>query len=208
MKNALRWLLLLILVCGWSTQATAQPETVPDSTDKVVSAWEIHLSLVAGYKLLAPAWAPARHQIGLGLLDLDFGMRSWPVRIVIQLLNSTSLAVPRLEGLRGDYCGTSELNIGMRKIFATEGAIKPHIAAGGGVYFGTTQTTIPNFGNYPEEHARGYGGWGSAGFYWMASDALLVGMAAQYSSATGVLANQEIPIGGFQLLLYLGWAPR
>jgi hypothetical protein len=70
-------------------------------------------------------WAPAQNQFEYGLVDLDFQREDWPISIAVQVLLTYSDQVPEIEGVSGDYSGTYEFNLGLRKIWRRQKKIPP-----------------------------------------------------------------------------------
>jgi hypothetical protein len=200
-KSIAAWLCVLF---AWQS-AFACTRTSSDSLSSIEDGSDVHLSYVAGYELLGPDWAPARHHVQFGLLDCDFGRPEWPVRLAAQMLLSYSPAIPRLVGNHGDYSGVYEINVGVRKLFALTRSFQPHVAAGVGLHGASTTTWIEGFGPAQEGHNSSLGLWGNAGFYWIPSGKFFSGLSVQYSRATITLFNQRLAIGGFHLLMHFGF---
>lgn len=198
---------LLFLVFGLQPiQANSASQGESDSsTALILNKWTIHLSYVAGYKHLEDSWAPAQHEAEFGLIDFDFGKESWPMSLCIQLLLSYSPVVPRLQGLLGDYSGTYECNLGIRKVFRPDGRIQPHMAAGVGILGTSTTTRIDRGVYYQEENSSALGYWGNVGLYWIFSETNLAGLAVEYSNGRITLSGQRLNAGGTHVLCYFGW---
>jgi hypothetical protein len=163
----------------------------------------MHLSYVIGYKHLDETWVPAQHQVEFGLVD--FGRNTWPVSFCAQLLLSYSPVVPRQEQIIGDFSGTFELNLGIRKVFRQEEPIQPHVAAGIGIMGVGTTSRIEGIGYYQEGNESAGGYWANAGFYWILSDSYHTGISFAYSNALATLFNEHLGVGGTHVLFYFGY---
>ena len=188
------------------TQSLSAGRVEPDSTSAMTpDKWTIHLSYVAGYKHLEDMWAPAQHEAEFGLIDFDFGKESWPMSICAQLLLSYSPVVPGLQGFQGDYSGTYECNVGIRKVFRPEGRIQPHVAAGIGILGASTTTRIERGIYYQPGNSHAIGYWGNAGLYWIFSETYFTGLAVEYSNGRITVFGQRLGAGGIHVLWYFGW---
>jgi hypothetical protein len=205
MKNIFITVLLETLLCGYVfalPERSVSADTISSSFD---DKWDIHLSYVAGYNLCPPEWAPAQHQVEFGLVDFDIGKRGWPVSFSARLLLSYSPVIPRLPNIIGDYCGTGELSVGIRKVFGFPGRFLPFAGGGVGVMGAGTSTRVDRGIYYQETNVSSVGFWGNAGFYWIFSDNYHTGFSLDYSKADITLFNNPVTVGGFHFLFYFGY---
>jgi hypothetical protein len=205
MKNVIIGILFESLLCGYvsaSPVSAVSADTIAPSFD---DKWDIHFNYVFGYNLLPSEWAPAQHQVEFGLLDVDLGKRGWPFSLSARLLLSTSPVIPRLPNIVGDYCGTGELSIGIRKVIGYPGRFLPFAGAGVGLMGAGTTTRVDRGIYYQETNRSGVGLWGNAGCYWILSDSWHTGLSFDYSRANITLFDNPMTVGGFHLLLYIGY---
>ena len=170
------------------------------------SPWTGHLSYTFGYKRLESGWSPAEDQAEIGLLDLDFKKEGWPLSLAVQLIMSYSGEVP--EGLSGNFCGTYELNLGVRKIWESPSAVHPFVGGGLSVIGATTNTFISGGGesfSVNERSAATVGAWGGAGFYWNFAKNWHIGPQVQYSWGRLRLGGKELDAGGLDVLGVVGY---
>jgi hypothetical protein len=169
--------------------------------------WTGHASYVIGYKRLEGRWSPAADQFEFGLIDVDFGKRSWPVSIAGQLLLSYTGDTPR--NLPGNNSGTYEVNLGLRKVFNQDAAVQPFI--GGGVsLIGASTGQFIRFNRYEsanvrEDGAVSAGFWAGAGLYWAFHQHWHTGLAIQYSWGELRLAGKDLNAGGVHALGLVGY---
>ena len=166
--------------------------------------WSGHLSYIAGYKKMEDHWAPAEDQFEYGLVDFDFQKADWPVSITVQVLMSHSEQVPEAEGVFGDFSGTYEFNLGLRKIWRQKKKIQPFI--GGGLSIAGASTTVQACGYcYAQtDHDSGFGYWTAAGFYWVLGQNFHTGFNLQYTYAEIQLFDKEFNAGGLHLNALIG----
>lgn len=196
--------LALTLACvPASAQAPGAASHDADAGDR----WTGHFSYVIGYKRLEGGWSPAADQFELGLFDVDFGKRRWPVSIAGQLLLSYVGDTP--QDLSGDNSGTYEVNVGLRKVFNPDGAFQPFVGGGPSLIGASTGEFIRfgrhESGNVQEDGAVTAGFWAGAGLYWAFHEHWHTGIAVQYSWGKLRLAGRELNAGGVHVLGMVGY---
>lgn len=177
-----------------STQGTTAQE----------SPWAGHLSYIFGYKRLNSDWEGAQDHFEFGLIDLDFKRKNWPIHIAGQLLLAYSSEVPDKPDFEGDFSGTYELNLGLRKVWERPAQFHPYF--GGGVsVIGASTTDNLGDGLYDrEDHDSSPGYWVGTGFYWILSDKWHTGLNFQYSYAEVQLFDEKLNAGGIHLNILIG----
>lgn len=170
-------------------------------TNAHANGWTGNLNFFLGQKTLdKDDWEPLEEQAEFGIL-VDFKPQHWPLSIAIDLLGSSDE-----EPIFGvDVQGrTSELDIGVRKIWEIPGAtIKPFI--GGGLAFISAELE----GRYGyasiSDDDSGTGYWVNAGVYWTIGPAFNLGLEWRYSQAEVTLYGIEAEAGGSHGGLILGY---
>jgi Outer membrane protein beta-barrel domain len=148
-------------------------------------------------------WSPVEDQGEFGLM-FDFKEKDWPVSIAIDLLASYS----EKDKLGKEVTGTtSELDIGVRKIFIPENSnMRPYI--GGGLAFVSAQYET-DLGSYLKstDDDTGLGVWINVGIYWVLAERINLGMDLRYTKAELSLYGEDVEAGGthFGLLLGYNW---
>ena len=166
--------------------------------------WKLtgHFSYILGYKRLEGAWSPAQDQVQVGVFDLDLQLKPIPFSFAAQFLTSYSGNTP--SSLPGDYCGTYELNLGLRKIFEIHPAFQPYVGGGFSIIGASTTSQITDDMYYQDESDFGIGWWVGAGFYWNIDRNWHLGAGVQYSSADIDLGHRQFNAGGFEPFILLG----
>jgi hypothetical protein len=161
---------------------------------------------VIGYKGLNSDWAPANDQFEFGLVDLDFRPPRWPVGFVVQTLMTYANNVPDQPGFRGDFCGTYELNFGLRKVWDRHPRLQPFL--GGGVsVLGADTVTDWGMGWWwyeQEDSDTALGWWVSSGLYYNTSPAFHIGGQVVYSDGEIELFGQKLNAGGLSIVFVIG----
>jgi len=160
--------------------------------------WTGNLNVFLGSKALdEDEWEPADEQDEFGI-EVDFKQHGWPVSIAIDFLSASG---------EGTYLGTkfesetSELNVGVRKIWDKSPHARPFI--GGGIPFITGE--FSGLGVSHDDNATGF--WIGGGVYWTLAEHFNIGLEAKISSADVTLFGVEADAGGghFGLLLGFHW---
>ncbi|MFB0532662.1 MAG: hypothetical protein ACETVU_03235 [Desulfatiglandales bacterium] len=173
--------------------------------------WTGNLNVFLGAKLLDEhEWEPVEEQDEFGI-KLDLKQQGWPVSIVIDYLSSsgdeTALMFDPLSGtVEFDIEGeTSELNLGVRKIWDQFPHIRPFIGAGlssiSAEYTGTA------LGITVSDSDNAVGIWFGGGIYWTLADHFNIGLEAAFSTAEVTLFDVNADAGGghFGVLAGLHW---
>ena len=166
--------------------------------------WTGHLNYIIGYKKLSNDWEPAEDQIEFGLVDLDLRRVNWHVSIVGQLLLTYASDIPDEPGFRGDYSGTYEFNVGVRKVWGDLPRFHPFLGGGFSILGGSTTEDLGDLWYYQEENDSGFGYWVGAGFYWVLTEQLHTGINAQYTWGEIELFDKDLNAGGIHLNIIIG----
>jgi len=169
--------------------------------------WDLHLSGAVGYRHIESNSAIASDHFQYGLVDADWTPAGWPISLAGQLLGSISneSAENNPSPTADDWSGVVQLNLGIRKIFKTSGAIEPFV--GGGVTFLTAWAGNEDVNNNidVEEHDSAFGGWIGGGFYWNLPHNWHIGFEAEYCYAKVDLLGDEFNAGGFLAMILFGY---
>ena len=189
-----------------NAQAGLQPAGKPiqRSAAEEAQRWTGHASYIFGYKKLSSDWAPADDQFEFGIFDMDIKRKHWPVSIVGQMLLSYSSQISEFVGSRGDFSGTYEFNIGLRKIWDSRPKFHPFIGGGLSLVGGSTTTQVERYDYVQEDNDSGIGYWLGAGFYWVVSESFHTGLNVQYTRADITLFDRELSSGGLHVNILLG----
>jgi hypothetical protein len=171
--------------------------------------WTGHLNYIFGYKKLSNDWKPAEDQIEFGIVDLDLRRLNWQVSIVGQLLLSYSSDIPEIYGFEGDYSGTYEFNLGLRKVWKNSSRFHPFLGGGPSIIGGSTTRQIDRpFGGamyVQDDNDSGFGYWVGGGFYWVLTERLHTGINAQYTWGEIKLFDKNLNVGGIHLNVIIGY---
>ena len=160
--------------------------------------WTGNINVFLGAKALdEDDWAPVDEHSEIGI-ELDFRPKSWPVNIAVDYLFSksdkesfidpSSLIVFDMEA------ETSELNIGIRKIWEQYTSVRPFI--GGGLSFIRGEAEVSALGITVSESGNGAGIWIGGGVYWTLIDHLNLGLELKFSTADISIAGVDVDAGG------------
>jgi len=160
------------------------------------SDWTGNVNFFLGAKALdEDEWEPVEEQTEFGV-EIDFRQQNWPVSIAIDILGAAD---------DNTFAGfdveskTSELNIGVRKIWDKSPIVRPFI--GGGVSFITGE--FEAFGVSEDDSAIGF--WLGGGVYWTLSEHFNLGMELKVSSAEVTLFGVDANAGGGHFGLLIGY---
>lgn len=172
--------------------------------------WTGHISYVVGYKRLSNEWSPAEDHLEFGLVDFDFRRTNWPISIAAQLLTTTTPGndIPDEPGFEGDFSGTYEFNLGLRKVWENSPRFHPFLGGGPSIIGGSTTEKHSGRGGAwynQEEHDADFGFWAGTGFYWVITESFHLGMNAQYSWAEIELFDKDLNAGGIHLNMIIGY---
>jgi len=171
--------------------------------------WTGHLNYIFGYKKLSNDWKPAEDQIEFGLVELDLRRLNWQVSIVGQLLMTYSSDIPERYGFEGDFSGTYEFNLGLRKVWENSSRFHPFLGGGSSIIGGSTTRQIDRpFGGamyVQDDNDAGFGYWVGGGFYWVLTERLHTGINAQYTWGEIKLFEEDLNAGGIHLNVIIGY---
>ena len=157
--------------------------------------WTGNINVFLGAKALEDEWEPAEEQSEFGI-EFDFKQDGWPVSIAIDYLSGSGDGT--LGGIEFES-ETSELNLGVRKIWDTSPRVRPFI--GGGIAFITGE--FSGLGLSEEDDA--VGAWIGGGVYWTLGEHFNLGLEGKYSSADVTLFGLEVDAGGGHFGLLVGY---
>ncbi|VAW50117.1 hypothetical protein MNBD_GAMMA06-1839 [hydrothermal vent metagenome] len=167
--------------------------------------WTGNVNFFLGQKTLdKDDWEPLDKQPEFGVL-IDFKQQDWPVSIAIDLLGSsdeTTFNEPGFGNISIE-AQTSELNLGVRKIWNTpNSSIRPYI--GGGLALINAEIGATGF--IPvSDNDNGTGFWFGGGIYWTLNQSFNIGLDLRYSQADVTLFDESGDAGGTHAGLMLGY---
>jgi opacity protein-like surface antigen len=169
-------------------------------------SWTGNVNVFLGAKNLdSDDWAPADDHGEVGLL-VDFKRDTWPVSVAIDLLNSSGddTAFDPFTGVAFDFeAETTELNVGVRKIWDQSAYIRPYV--GGGLAVIKAEAKASAFGAAFSEDDSSPGFWLNGGVYWTLAKAFNLGLDLRYSKAEVTIAGVDADAGGTHFGLLLGY---
>lgn len=170
------------------------------STGVFASQWTGNVNFFLAQKSLDKEdWSPVKKQDEFGVM-LDFKDKSWPVSIAVDYLIASQSET--LSGTK--YTGTTyEFGLGVRKIWVSEGSIRPHIGGGLASIAAEAETNDGNVLNSNSNDAIGL--WINGGVYWILGDHFNLGLQARYSNATVRVSGVNVNAGGVHSGLVLGY---
>lgn len=163
------------------------------------NAWGGNVNFFLGQKTLdEDDWSPVDKQGEFGVL-VDFKQENWPVSIALDFLGSadegTALGL-NVEGI------TSEIDIGLRKIWETAGStVRPYI--GGGIAFIRAEFKTKDLPVSDDDNGTGI--WLGGGVYWTLNQSFNLGFDLRYSQADVTLFNVDGKAGGTHAGIMLGY---
>jgi hypothetical protein len=163
--------------------------------------WNVNANLTIGAKSLDNKdWEPVESQVELGF-NVDFAHKSWPFNIAIGILGS---AIDK-----NDYFGakvegsTSELRVGIKKIWEPTSNMQPYI--NGGLAIISAKLKLSNYNDELSDDDNGSGGYISGGIFWTLARHLNLGFEIGYSGATATVVNYNAKAGGSHALFLFGY---
>lgn len=149
-------------------------------------------------------WDGYEDQTGAGLIT-DFSFDNWPVSIAVDIFLSASDYEKNDSTNKIEIDAyTSEIHLGLRKIWAIPGSRFSPYAGAGLAYINGRQEQDDTFGSH-DENDSAPGGWFGAGIYWRPTDKLNVGLDVRYSQAEITLFDQDLKSGGIHSGLFIGY---
>ena len=164
----------------------------------ICADWTGNLNVFLGSKSLdEDEWEPTNEQDEFGI-EVDFKKQSWPVSIAIDFLSASGEG--KLMGIKFES-ETSEINMGVRKIWDKSSHMRPFI--GGGIAFITGE--FSGLGLSDDDSATGF--WIGGGVYWTLAEHFNIGLKVKSSSANVTLFGVEADAGGghFGVLAGFHW---
>ncbi len=144
-------------------------------------------------------------------ISLDYKKKSWPVSIVIGYLSSSDEQTAR-------YCyydngvgivtaaykvETTELSLGMRKIWDGSPAVRPYIGCGIAQISAEAKVSFLGISVSDDDTATGF--WIAGGIYFTISESFNVGFEYRLSQAEVTVDNVDVEAGGTHTGLLLGF---
>jgi len=168
------------------------------------NGWTGNLSVYLGYKDLdKDNWKPVDSQGEIGIL-LDFRPKNWPVNIAIDYLDSGEYEFRTISGNLARIDGdTSELAIGIRKIFEPFPTLRPYIGAGVAYINGEFEINQTPGRTSDDDSEIGY--WIDVGLYWYFIEHFSIGVDLRYFKAEITLFGADAEAGGFHVGLTAGF---
>lgn len=165
------------------------------------NSWTGNINAFLGSKALdKDDWEPVEEQGEIGI-KIDFKQQSWPVSIAIDFLASESdeerglFYDPSFGIFEAAFQGrTSELNLGVRKIWDHFPHVRPFI--GGGLSFIRAEGEVSAFGDSVSDDDAGTGLWIGGGVYWTLADHFNIGLELMASSAEVTIFDTDVNAGG------------
>ncbi len=184
------FVLALVFLIGGVSSALAEEE-----------GWTGNVNFFLGAKALDDDdWEPVEEHGEIGV-SIDFRQREWPINIVVEYLHSASgeeeamLCDPSFGCVNVEAeAETSELNLGIRKIWETSSSVRPFI--GGGLSLINAELSVDALGTETSESDSGVGFWFGGGVYWTIGDHFNLGLEAKISSADVDFEGIEADAGG------------
>lgn len=166
--------------------------------------WTGNLNMFLGGKRLEKDdWEPVDKQAEFGA-QVDFRKRNWPLNIAIDLLGAIGEErVPFGSGNIKVESRTSELNLGIRKIWDGAPHVRPFL--GGGFSFARASLRFSPSGTPIEVSGDGTGVWLGGGVFWTLGESFNIGFELKSSSAKVSIAGVEVAAGGRHFGLLLGY---
>jgi len=164
------------------------------------NAWTGNANAFLGQKTLdQDDWEPADKQAEFGVL-VDFKQNQWPVSIAIDLLASVDEVTVLGVNLEAS---TTELDVGVRKIWEVEGSsIRPYI--GGGIAFVGAEIKETSFTSLTFSD-NGTGIWLNGGIYWTLGQSFNLGLDLRYTQADVTFFGEDVKAGGTHAGIILGY---
>ena len=167
--------------------------------------WSGNINLLLGAKALdEDDWKPAEEQSEFGV-EIDFKHQNWLFSIVIDFLGAAGegdiydwdLGNIQLEST------TSEINIGVRKIWDRTQYIRPFVGGGLSLINAEAETSVLGVTISDDDQSTGI--WLGGGIYWTLSEHFNIGFEAKYSTAEVEIYNVDVTAGGGHFGLLFGY---
>ena len=166
----------------------------------LAGSWTGNINAFLGMKYLdEDDWSPMEEQTEGGLL-FDIGKINWPVHILVESMYSMDDDV--ISGVDVEAT-TTELVLGVKKIWAPNSSIRPFI--GGGLCFAAAELEGSQGVEQISDDESGTGFSVSGGVYWTLGQHFNLGLHLAYSSVEVTLYETDAAIGGTHSGLMLGY---
>ena len=163
--------------------------------------WNVNTNLTTGAKALySDDWEPVKSQAEIGF-NVDFAHKSWPFNFTIGILHS--------EKDKNDYFGnkvegsTSELRLGIKKIWETTSKMRTYI--GLGLVIINAKLKISDYYDVVSDDDYGSGAYLDMGIFWTFARHLNLGFELGKSGATATVFNYDTKAGGSHALFLIGY---
>lgn len=166
--------------------------------------WTGNVNVLLGQKSLEEDdWKPLEKQLEFAV-EGDFKEKSWPVSITIGIVGTADKETITLYSYDIEMEGTtSEINLGIKKIFDNSGIIRPFI--GGGLSLISAEIKATAEGVSVSTDDTGTGFWLSGGVYWTFDNHFNLGAEVKYSRAEGTFGDVDADMGGTHLGALIGY---
>lgn len=164
--------------------------------------WKGDVNVLLAGKHLDSDWTPTEHQGELGL-ETSWEGPDWPIDIAADALFSGATADLNDDGFTKQRGETSELDLGVRKIWRPAPMVRPYLGGGLAAVRGRIERSNPFVTVSDENSAAGV--WFGGGVYWTLAKAFNLGLDARVSNAEMKLFGVTRNAGGVHLGLLLGY---
>lgn len=166
----------------------------------LAGSWTGNVNAFLGMKYLdEDDWSPMEEQPEGGIL-FDIGKIDWPVHILVESMYSMDDDV--ISGVDVEAT-TTELILGVKKIWAPNSSIRPYI--GGGLCFASAELKGSQGYQQVSDDDSGTGFSICGGVYWTIGRHFNLGLDLRYSTVEATLYETDAAIGGTHSGLLLGY---
>ncbi len=154
--------------------------------------WDGAINVVLGAKRLDQnPWEPVDSQPSFGIM-LDARQPDWPLNAALDIYYSGDKGTANGISREGS---TTEFNLGVRKIFRVDRAMRPFIGVGSSFVAASLKNSAAGVPSQSDSDF-GAGVWIGGGIYWTLADALNIGFNLKYTSAKVTLLDNRYDAGG------------
>ncbi len=178
---------------------------LPPAGASAEKEWTGNANLLLGAKALDKNdWEPANAQSEAGV-EVDFRRRDWPLSVAIDVLGASGegKVYDPFFGEARMQSETSELCLGIRKVWDGSPSVRPFIGGGISMLKATGRVTV--LGITVEDSGSGTGSWFGGGVYWTLGGSFDIGFEFRASSGKAKLFGADIKAGGSHGGLLLGY---
>jgi hypothetical protein len=147
-------------------------------------------------------WSPTEQQTEIGVLT-DWRGPDWPVDLAVDFLAAGRNADISSGGFTRQKANTSELDLGVRKIWRPDARLRPY--AGGGLALASARLEKTGPAGDISDDDSGTGIWLNGGVFWTLSGSFDLGFDARLSGADVRLFGVKRSAGGAHLGLTAGY---